>query len=144
MPIPPRGFRRPGSDGGRRRRGLTRHKSRTEGSFRIRAALAPVVTADTSYVNPFLHTKLRENKKEGALPRVLPQGRLNRHRRSIVDVFVCPLPSRSARSVVLKDSSSTESVAPRRLRKPFVIAHICCAWDPKRTYADVERFAVIQ
>lgn len=27
-------------------------------SFRIQAAHAPVVTADTSFVNPFLHTKL--------------------------------------------------------------------------------------
>lgn len=61
--------------------GLARSRTdnRTAGSFRIQVAHAPVVTADTSFVNPFLHTKLRKSKKDqrhGAQP----EGRLNRHR----------------------------------------------------------------
>lgn len=42
----------------------SRTSNRTTASFCIQAAHAPVVTADTSFVNPFLHTKLRKNKKE--------------------------------------------------------------------------------
>lgn len=57
----------------------SRTDNRTTASFRIQVALAPVVTADTSFVNPFLHTKLRKNKKDQRHG-VHPEERLNRHR----------------------------------------------------------------
>lgn len=43
-------------------------------SFCIQAAHAPVVTADTSFVNPFLQTKLRKNKKDERAGMGAPRG----------------------------------------------------------------------
>ncbi|KAL2749430.1 hypothetical protein V1477_002370, partial [Vespula maculifrons] len=65
------------------------------GSFCIQAAHAPVVTADTSYVNPFLHTKLWKSKKEWTtwVPRGTSQSALPIDRRCLLLLLLLSPPS---------------------------------------------------
>jgi len=109
---------------------------KAEGSSRIRTAHVPVVTADTSYVNPFLRTKLRKNKKKG-VPRGTSQSALPIDRGTIPSLFpfsstYC-LPDPRGRllskqpSLSLSLSLSLGIHRSARLREPFVIGHICCA-----------------